>query len=97
MTVKCSVFSRPGWKFFFKKECEKDILIGTNGSIAENEKYSISYDRVTITQLSKSDSGRYKCGRRRSSFSPSYVETEVIVVDGESQLAVLFLFPAADS
>ena len=43
---------------------------------------------VTITQLTKSDSGRYRCGLGRSLVPDSYSEFDLIVKDGEFLLKV---------
>ena len=44
---------------------------------------------VTITQLTKSDSGRYRCGLGGSSGPDSYTDFDVIVTDGEFLLKVI--------
>ena len=79
-------------KFFCKDECKKeeDILVETEENRAQNGRYSIEYTQgsafglyVTITQLKKSDTGRYRCGYGRAS-SPDSSETfQIFVVDGE--------------
>ncbi|XP_039878532.1 cell wall integrity sensor MID2-like [Simochromis diagramma] len=71
ITVTCK-FYIPGRKTFFCKEkCEKgNILIETADYTAQSGRYSIEYEKdhfltpivhVSITQLNKSDSGRYSC------------------------------------
>ncbi|XP_030280212.1 hepatitis A virus cellular receptor 1 homolog [Sparus aurata] len=59
------------WKIFCKEECEEqDILVKTTDNRAQSGRYSIKYDGtgglsavlyVSITNLTKSDSGRYTC------------------------------------
>ncbi|XP_034060334.1 polymeric immunoglobulin receptor-like [Gymnodraco acuticeps] len=88
VTVECSIASYGTRKFFYKKTCEqKDILIETSGASAQRGRYSIDYDDrhffVTITQLTKSDSGKYWCGVDTSSSSTSYTFIEIIVVDAK--------------
>ncbi|XP_038577619.1 uncharacterized protein LOC119905016 isoform X2 [Micropterus salmoides] len=68
--------------FFCKRECKReDILIHTTGVRDQRGRYSITYDRagnvfVSITQLTKSDSGLYRCG-----LGGSNIRFEIIVVD----------------
>ncbi|XP_051281621.1 uncharacterized protein LOC127377603 isoform X8 [Dicentrarchus labrax] len=85
VTVKCSFSSSGRSKFFCKGRCnQEDILIQTTGVTAHNGRYSMTYERtftggnvfVTITQLTKSDSGLYWCG-----FGDYYQQIEIIVVD----------------
>ncbi|XP_033981424.1 uncharacterized protein LOC117478543 [Trematomus bernacchii] len=86
--VKCS-FTWYGIRMLFCKEpCEQeDILIETTGAPAQSGRYSIDYeDRhyfVTITQLTKSDSGEYWCGAGPYLSSPSYENIEIIVIDAK--------------
>ncbi|XP_071314922.1 polymeric immunoglobulin receptor-like [Trachinotus anak] len=66
VTVECSFASSGTVKFFCKGECGgKGVLIGTDGYAAQRGRYSIRYSTrslfVSITQLTKSDSGRYRC------------------------------------
>lgn len=80
------------WKFLCKENCEVGNLIETPDNRAQTGRYSIAYHRydyrpggtlsVTITQLNKADTGRYRCGVGRRSRA-SYEEFEVIVVHGE--------------
>ncbi|XP_033987565.1 polymeric immunoglobulin receptor-like [Trematomus bernacchii] len=85
--VQCSFPSSRTRKFFCKEPCKqnRDILIETTDATAQSGRYSIDYkDRrhfVTISQLTKSDSGRYRCGVGSSLSSASYEYIEIIVVD----------------
>ncbi|XP_063748394.1 polymeric immunoglobulin receptor-like isoform X2 [Eleginops maclovinus] len=86
--VRCFFSSRGAWKFFCKETCrQKDILIETNGDSAQRGRYRMGYEDgyylVTISQLTKSDSGRYRCGKGSSLSSASYKYIEVIVVDAK--------------
>ncbi|XP_033981478.1 polymeric immunoglobulin receptor-like [Trematomus bernacchii] len=86
VTVKCSIPSFGIRKFFCKEPCDKeDILIETTDATAQRGRYSIDYkDRVlsvTITQLTKSDSRRYRCGADTSLTKASYEYIEIIFID----------------
>ncbi|XP_026223994.1 uncharacterized protein LOC117152797 isoform X2 [Anabas testudineus] len=86
VTVKCSFPSSGTRRFFCKGECEeKNVLIQTTGERRSEGRYQIRYKdediSVTITQLTKSDSGLYMCGLGRSLSSASYKQVEVVVVD----------------
>ncbi|XP_051280300.1 uncharacterized protein LOC127376922 isoform X21 [Dicentrarchus labrax] len=71
ITVKCSFSSSGRRKIFCKRKCKgKDILIETNEDRAQSGRYSIEYEErtdgsallyVSITNLTKSDLGRYRC------------------------------------
>ncbi|XP_051280345.1 uncharacterized protein LOC127376931 [Dicentrarchus labrax] len=66
ITITCHLFSQQlNRKFFCTEECNT-FLIDTNNVEAMSDKYIIIYGsnmfKVTITQLTKSDSGRYQCG-----------------------------------
>ena len=47
------------------------------------------YLHVTITQLTKSDSGRYRCGLDVPAAIDPYEEFKIIVTDGEFLLKVM--------
>ena len=47
---------------------------------------------VTITQLTKSDSGRYRCGLDIRAAIDPYWEFKIIVTDGEFLLKVMKMF-----
>uniref|UniRef100_A0A8P4KQJ0 Immunoglobulin V-set domain-containing protein n=1 Tax=Dicentrarchus labrax TaxID=13489 RepID=A0A8P4KQJ0_DICLA len=95
--VKVKCFSYYGGrKFFCKEGCnQEDILIQTTGVTAHNGRYSMTYDGtftggnvfVTITQLTKSDSGLYWCGS-----GAQYQLIEIIIVDGEFLFKVIKMF-----
>ncbi|XP_051280350.1 uncharacterized protein LOC127376932 isoform X4 [Dicentrarchus labrax] len=91
--VGCS-FSFPGSrKIFCKRECEgKDILIETDENRAQSGRYSIEYEEghfpeyptllyVSITKLTKSDSGRYRCWLDRTLSPDSTEDFELRVED----------------
>ncbi|XP_034097228.1 polymeric immunoglobulin receptor-like isoform X2 [Gymnodraco acuticeps] len=88
VTVECSFASSRIRKFFCKEPCrQEDILIETTDASAQSGRYSID-DKdggffVSITQLTKSDSGRYRCGAGISSTRTSVKDIEIIVVDAK--------------
>ncbi|XP_050923584.1 uncharacterized protein LOC108890929 isoform X3 [Lates calcarifer] len=94
MTVTCTFNFSGSKKIFCKNECteDKDILIETEENRAQSGRYSIEYKEgfypvsstllyVTITQLTKSDSGRYRCSLERTGFSDGYDEIDLRVTD----------------
>ncbi|XP_031156985.1 uncharacterized protein LOC116050906 [Sander lucioperca] len=93
ITVGCSFIFSGKRRMFCKDECKHDgdILIDTEEDTAQRGRYSIEYKNsifsktilyVSITNLTHSDSGRYRCGLVRSfPFSPSYQEIEIRVTD----------------
>ncbi|XP_050927400.1 CMRF35-like molecule 1 isoform X13 [Lates calcarifer] len=93
MTVTCRFNFHGSKKIFCKNECkeDKDILIKTGNNRAQSGRYSIEYEglldiqsptlNVTITQLTKSDSGRYWCGLGRTVFPNGYYEIDLRVTD----------------
>ncbi|GAA6229498.1 uncharacterized protein LOC108873296 [Lates japonicus] len=94
ITVTCS-FTLPGsTKFFCRQECKENILVETTEDTATNGRYSIEYSKpflsavlnVSITQLTKSDSGRYICGLDRRFFVDSHEEFEISVTDALTSL-----------
>ncbi|KAJ4934052.1 hypothetical protein JOQ06_006859 [Pogonophryne albipinna] len=87
--VECSFPSyKKNW-FFCKDKCkQEDILIETTDAKAfQSGRYSIDHKPkgffVTITQLTKSDSGKYGCGSAASSSRNSSTFIEIIVVDAK--------------
>ena len=92
--VKCS-FSQSGTKMFFcKNECKQgDLLIETSDDTAQSGRYGMEYEKlrpganvwVSISQLTKSDSGLYRCGLGRPLSPDLYADFEIRVVDGESE------------
>ncbi|CAK6984395.1 polymeric immunoglobulin receptor-like%2C partial, partial [Scomber scombrus] len=90
-SLSCHFTSSGNTKFFCKGECkEENVLIKADGVTAQSGRYSIEYkDRfsgrrivtVTITQLTKSDSGRYRYGLGGSLVPDSYCEFDLIVTD----------------
>ncbi|KAI9515667.1 hypothetical protein NQZ68_023317 [Dissostichus eleginoides] len=87
--VECSFTSYKKSKFFCKETCkQEDILIETTDAKAyQRGRYRIDHKEkdffVTITQLTKSDSGKYGCGSAASSSRNSSTFIEIIVVDAK--------------
>ncbi|XP_044066029.1 putative protein TPRXL isoform X3 [Siniperca chuatsi] len=93
ITVECSFTFSGSRKIFCKEECEgKDILVETTGDRAQSGRYSIEYKEgsfpltstllyVSITKLTKLDSGRYRCSLARFLIPDSSEEFEIRVTD----------------
>lgn len=91
LTVQCSVSVVGGRKFFCREPCEQEsILIGPSVSTAPTGAFSFEFTgsqtekevSVTFRQLTRADSGLYRCGSYGGG-RDSYRQIEVIVVDGE--------------
>lgn len=89
-------------KFFCKDECKKeeDVLIETDGNRAQSGRYSLEYKEgstfglsVTITQVTKSDTGHYRCGYGRALSPDSHSRLQIIVIGGEFLLTNMKMFP----
>ncbi|XP_075953222.1 uncharacterized protein LOC142955809 isoform X2 [Anarhichas minor] len=91
ITVACTFTFSGRKKIFCKQPCEEgDILIETEDVTAQRGRYSITYTEgafpvrstvlyVSITKLTKSDTGKYRCGLHRSLPLPSYQDIEIRV------------------
>ncbi|XP_060914329.1 uncharacterized protein LOC132990218 [Labrus mixtus] len=90
--VGCSTSEETTIKFFCREECSlKDVIIQTPRVSAQEGRFSIEWKQrpqtrsgdvsVKVSQLTKSDSGRYRCGLGSSLSSASYTDIEIIVVD----------------
>ncbi|XP_041802689.1 uncharacterized protein LOC121613380 [Chelmon rostratus] len=90
IVVECSFSVSASRTFFCKDKCEpKDILVETTGDKRRKGRYSIEYIKasftsgllyVSITQLNKLDSGRYRCVARGLS-RVDFQEFMVVVTD----------------
>ncbi|KAF1391061.1 hypothetical protein PFLUV_G00064680 [Perca fluviatilis] len=98
--VKCSSSQSGNTKFFCKNECKQgDLLIETSDVTAQSGRYGMEYETsklktnvsVSISQLTRSDSGLYRCGLGRPLSAASYTDFRIRVVDalqdGNSGLA----------
>ncbi|CAI5685948.1 unnamed protein product [Oreochromis niloticus] len=90
ITLVCSNNTYGHRKFFCKSECknEGEILIDTTNNKSESGRYSIEYRPgsvyglyATITQSSKSDTGKYICGYGNPLSPDSYANEYVLVID----------------
>ncbi|XP_039460084.1 polymeric immunoglobulin receptor-like [Oreochromis aureus] len=87
VTIRCLLpLHQLNIKFLCKDECKK-MIINTNNFTVMNGRYEIEYwsnmgFNVTITSLTKSDSGRYKCGVRKKDAKNTCLEFEISVTDG---------------
>ncbi|XP_067449828.1 myb-like protein U [Thunnus thynnus] len=91
ITVPCHFTYTGSRKYFCKDECEEYILemydvrdrIGRYIMEYKNTRAGSRLD-VTITQLTKSDSGRYRCGLDIPFLIDLYWEFKIIVIDAPS-------------
>lgn len=93
-TVNCRLPLPGNMRFFCKNECKgEDVLIKTDAVRATSGKYRTSYREevksergtlsVTITDLTESDSGRYRCGLGTSIIPDATSDFEVRVSDSK--------------
>uniref|UniRef100_A0A671YSQ2 Immunoglobulin domain-containing protein n=1 Tax=Sparus aurata TaxID=8175 RepID=A0A671YSQ2_SPAAU len=97
-SITCYLSQPKNIKFFCKEECKAEgILIKTEDVRGQNGRFSTEYKgkssgrgvlTVTITNLTKSDSGRYRCGFGTDLVPDSYWDFEIRVSDGEFLLTV---------
>ncbi|XP_041649685.1 T-cell immunoglobulin and mucin domain-containing protein 2-like isoform X1 [Cheilinus undulatus] len=78
-----------GWKFLCRGNCvkEEDILVETNGNAAQRGRFSLEYStrslfglEMTISNMTRSDTGWYRCGYGRALTSDSYNTFPLIVI-----------------
>ncbi|XP_023190676.1 polymeric immunoglobulin receptor-like [Xiphophorus maculatus] len=89
INIECSFPSSGEWKIFCRKNCKKkNILIETRKTSDENGRYRIESDGnnqydfvVSISALTQSDSGWYRCGLRTFSSRYSYQDFELVVAE----------------
>ncbi|XP_031169034.2 uncharacterized protein LOC116059905 [Sander lucioperca] len=91
VVVACNLSDYGENTYFCKERCEdKDILVQTYNLSAQRDRYSIEYVRgspsggivyVTISQLTKSDSGLYSCCMERPLSPDAYHEFRINVTD----------------
>lgn len=95
IVVKCSFARGSRQKYFCQENCQTDeILVTTSGARVTKGRYSITYLRATpegrilivsITGLTPSDSGNYRCGVGRTS-DQTYRKFRVSLTYGEFPL-----------
>ncbi|XP_039466273.1 polymeric immunoglobulin receptor-like [Oreochromis aureus] len=97
ITLGCSNTVYGQRKFFCKNRCKNkgEILIDTTNNKSESGRYDIEYRPgstfglyVTITQLTKSDTGRYRCGYGNPLSPDSYDNNDVLVIDATQSESV---------
>ncbi|KAI3357014.1 hypothetical protein L3Q82_003649 [Scortum barcoo] len=103
ITVECSFSSSETRKYFCREPCgEKDVLVQTTGVRAQRGRYSFVYVPgspsggslfVSISQLNKADSGRYRCALDRPLSPDPHREFELVVSDIPTSTSV----PSASS
>ncbi|KAM3617802.1 uncharacterized protein V6R79_011415 [Siganus canaliculatus] len=91
VTYKCSFFFNGKRRLFCKNTCEgNDVLINTERNFYQRGRYTIRYEEaesvfsssslyVSITKLTTSDSGRYRCSTTGDSLSASLEDFELRV------------------
>ncbi|KAK2850846.1 hypothetical protein Q5P01_007122 [Channa striata] len=88
-TIFCHLNKSGSTKFFCRDECQgDDVLVKTDGARANSGKYNLTYSdksselgvmSVTITNLTQSDSGRYRCSFGKSLLPGTFSDFEVRV------------------
>ncbi|XP_035998985.1 polymeric immunoglobulin receptor isoform X4 [Fundulus heteroclitus] len=90
LTVACSFGSSGRTKSFCRGgPGEEEVLVQTGGDRGEGGRYSLEYDEqpsggvllVTITQLTQSDSGRYRCKLDRTGSPSLYRDFSINVIN----------------
>uniref|UniRef100_A0A096LVB0 Immunoglobulin V-set domain-containing protein n=1 Tax=Poecilia formosa TaxID=48698 RepID=A0A096LVB0_POEFO len=90
VSVACSFALSGGMKYFCRGDCGGNALVQTAGESAHSGRYSIQYERkssaegvllVTITELSQSDSGRYRC--QQDGPRTAFIDFDIAVTPGE--------------
>lgn len=93
IVVECAFARSDIWKYFCRDDCQADnLLIETTSTLSvKKSRYTLEYIKgfdtqafllVSISQLTTSDSGRYRCGMGRLR-SQVHKEFRVVVKDGE--------------
>ncbi|XP_041655435.1 hepatitis A virus cellular receptor 1 homolog [Cheilinus undulatus] len=87
--VSCTFTVSGKKRMFCRNDCDEEILVQTDGVRASSGRYSIEYKEsvttiyVSITNLTKSDSGKYKCYLERG-LAPDSSETfELRVIEAQ--------------
>uniref|UniRef100_A0A3P9IIP7 Immunoglobulin domain-containing protein n=1 Tax=Oryzias latipes TaxID=8090 RepID=A0A3P9IIP7_ORYLA len=93
ITVRCNLTFSGSRKLLCKETCEEgNILINTTSNEDQRGRYSIKYEYryiqssildVTITKLTKSDSGWYRCELQKDWSPDSEDNFKIIVTEGE--------------
>ncbi|XP_038163776.1 uncharacterized protein LOC119798397 [Cyprinodon tularosa] len=92
ITAMCGLYMSGTWTFFCRKNCEAgNILIKTKELLAQTKRYKTEQFKeitsgffslyVSISELTQSDSGLYRCGLGYSSKSAIYQDFRLFVAD----------------
>ncbi|MEQ2284247.1 hypothetical protein AMECASPLE_019630 [Ameca splendens] len=89
LTVACSFSFSGTKKYFCRGDCGEDVLLYTDGVRAQSGRYSIGHDEsaksnvfyVTIKNLTRFDSGQYRCLSYLNSGTISHVDFHINVSD----------------
>ncbi|XP_041654336.1 uncharacterized protein LOC121516952 isoform X2 [Cheilinus undulatus] len=87
ITVACTFTVSGRKRMFCRNDCDEETLVQTDGLRASRGRYSIEYKEsvttiyVSITNLTKSDSGKYKCYLERGLAPDSSDTFELRVID----------------
>lgn len=94
ITAMCGLYLPGTWKFFCRKNCEAgNILIKTKELLAQRKRYKTQFKEispgffslyVSISELTQSDSGIYRCGLGYYSKPAFYQDFRLFVADGKS-------------
>ncbi|XP_054912660.1 uncharacterized protein LOC129376975 [Poeciliopsis prolifica] len=101
LTVACSFNSSRRWLYFCRGECEEEenILLYTHGVRAQSGRYSIgrSYFKssdvfyVSIQNLTRSDSGRYRCFSSSDYATKAHVDFNIIILRDYTLIVVIVI------
>ncbi|XP_030278803.1 uncharacterized protein LOC115584964 isoform X4 [Sparus aurata] len=90
-SIKCYLHQPKNIKFFCKEECKaEDILVKTKDVRGQNSRFSTEYEgessgigvlTVSITNLTKSDAGRYRSGLGTDLVPDTYCDFDIRVSD----------------
>uniref|UniRef100_A0A3Q3A464 Immunoglobulin subtype domain-containing protein n=1 Tax=Kryptolebias marmoratus TaxID=37003 RepID=A0A3Q3A464_KRYMA len=99
LSIRCGFSRLYGsQKIFCRENCEgENLLISTSQKTAQRGRYGTEYKEdglkdfyqgspvliVSVSHLTQSDSGLYRCGLGDSSSTTQYVQFRVLVADGE--------------
>ncbi|XP_047231233.1 polymeric immunoglobulin receptor-like isoform X2 [Girardinichthys multiradiatus] len=97
LTVICSFGSSGRTKSFCRGGCrEEEVLVQTDGDRAQRGRYSIEYDAgpasgavllVTVTHLTQSDSGRYRCRMDKTLLADLFRDFSITVTEVDPSIS----------
>lgn len=96
ITFLCNAAATGNTTFLCKSPCTKaeDVLLDTSNVTAHSSRYSIEKKSayllsVTITKVTKSDTGLYKCGYGKPLTPLSSSQLQILIIDGEYDLKTM--------